>query len=88
MRPKDFVTTPTRHFFKDKWYIREDFRPEPFYQPNLRTGTPELKYYWPGALNLYEVGNCYNTRQEAFEKCNLIRSLLGIPLLLDKTKKV
>lgn len=82
------VTRPTRKFFEDKWYIREDFRPEPFYQPNFKTGVPELKYYLPGALNIYETGNCFTSRQEAFEKCNLIRSLLGIPLLSNKPKEV
>ncbi len=86
MSKEDFITItrPTRKFFENKWFVREDFRPEPFFNPS----NGNLSFSLIQALNLYESGNCFNSRQETFEKCNLIRSLLGVPMLTHKNIEV
>lgn len=57
-----------KSYFKEKWYIREDLFPEPF---NLDRSV--------GNCNImYQVGNCFDTKEQALVKCNAIRVLLGV----------
>lgn len=78
----DFITInqPTRKYFEDKWFIREDFRPEPFatiLNGRFFFGTEHF-------INMYESGNCFCSREDATNKCNKIRSFLGVKLLNKK----
>lgn len=57
-----------RSFFTDKWYIREDLCVEPF---NNERHIENCNY-------MKNIGNCFDTKFEALEKCNSIRILFGL----------
>lgn len=56
-------------WFAGKWYIREDFNEEPF------EGRPGW-FGWDFMNYLREIGNCFNTREEAREMANRMRLIL------------
>lgn len=82
MSEEHFITTtrPTRKFFEDKWFIRDDFRPEPFKTILNGRNTFSTEHF----INMYESGNCFCSREDATNKCNGIRSFLGVKLLNKK----
>jgi hypothetical protein len=55
--------------YSNKWYVREDFRPEPFY----KNWDPEF------CKQMQQIGNCFDTREEAMSMSNKIRELFGAP---------
>ncbi|MDD4438320.1 MAG: hypothetical protein PHS04_09830 [Tissierellia bacterium] len=65
----------SRDFFFDKWYIREDFFPEPF----------QDKWNKDFCNSMLHI-NCFDTREDALEACNAIRSLFGIDTYRGEVK--
>lgn len=61
-----------KSFFSDKWYIREDLFPEMF-QNDRNVVNCNI---------MYKIGNCFDTKEEAKTKCNAIRLLLNVPVII------
>lgn len=55
--------------YKNKWYVREDFRPEQF----------QSKWSNSFCVEMEKLGNCFDTREQAAALANSIRALINAP---------
>ena len=62
-------------WFYGKWYVREDFREEPF------EGRPTKDMLWTQMNTLLKAGNCFDSRKDARRAANKIRKMFGLELL-------
>lgn len=59
-------------YFKEKYYIREDLFPEPF--DVVKRGIHNCNI-------MKQLGNCFDSKDQALQKCNAIRILLSVPTI-------